>query len=70
MKIWGEVLIEVFVRWFLASVKYLKVWQLLTQPVEKFVEIPLGTITRAPDWKLSRKRLCRGPTFLKRRSEF
>jgi hypothetical protein len=70
MKIWGEALIEELICWFLASVKYVKVWQPLTQPLEKFVEIPLGTITWAPNRELSGERLSRGPTFLKRRSDF
>lgn len=69
MKIWGEALIEKLICWFLASVRYLKVWRPLTESLEKYVEIPLGTITMAPDLKLGRERLSRGPTFLTRRSD-
>ena len=67
MKIWGEALVENIICWFLASVNYLKVWQPLIQPVQKSVKIPLFTILRAPDSKLGRQRLSRGPTFLTRR---
>ena len=70
MKIWGEALIKELICWFLASVRYLKVWRPLTEPIEKYVEIPLGTITMAPDLELGRERLSRGPTFPTRRSDF
>jgi hypothetical protein len=69
MKVWGEALIEELISWFLASVKYLGVWQPLTRPVIKLVEIPLGTIMRGPDCKPSRKRLSRGPTSPTHRSD-
>lgn len=69
MKIWGEVLIEELVCWFLASVRFLKVWRPLTEPLENYVGIPLGTTTMAPDSELGRERLSRGPTFLTRRSD-
>jgi len=70
MKIWGEALIEELICWFHASVRCLRVWRPLTEPLEKYVEIPLGTITMAPDLELGRERLSRGPTFLTRRSDF
>jgi hypothetical protein len=70
MKIWGEALIEELICWILASVRYLKVWRPLTEPLEKYIEIPLGTITMAPDLELGIERLSRGPTFLTRRSDF
>ncbi len=69
MKIWGEALIEELIYWFLASVKYPKVWRPLTERVEKSVEIPLlGTV--ASNWEPGGERLSRGPTFLTRRSDF
>ncbi len=70
MKIWGEAFIEELICWFLASVKYPKVWRPLTESIEKYVEIPLlGRITMAPNWELGGERLSRGPTFLTRRSD-
>ncbi len=70
MKIWGEALIEELICWFLASVRYLKVWRPLTECIEKYVEIPLlGRISMAPNRKLGEERLSRGPTFLTRRSD-
>lgn len=69
MKIRGEALIKELICWFLASVKCLKGWRPLTEPVEEYVEIALSTLTMAPDLELGRERLSRGPTFLTRRSD-
>ncbi len=71
MKIWGEALIEKLIYWFLASVRYLKVWRPLTETLQKYVEIPLlGAIEMTLHSELGGDRLSRGPTFLTRRSDF
>jgi hypothetical protein len=72
MKIWGEALIFIknLIAWLLASVDDVSVWPPLADNPKQLIEIPLGVRIRAPVVEASRKRWCRGPTFLMRRTDF
>jgi hypothetical protein len=69
MKTWGEAFVKNVIAWLLTCVNSVRVGRPLADHPNEISESLLSVRIRVPVVEVDRNRLCRGPTFLTRRSD-